>query len=393
MTIATLRKAAALLLAAALLGSLGLTGCSTSDDTTDAGSDATSELTQVEIAFSAPLTGDYAVYGQGMKRAVQLALAEANASAEVIDAGYEFVIRAEDDQGDPKQAVNVANLLASDMGVVGVIGHFNSGCSIPASSVYQDAGMAMVSVSSNPQMTAQGFDVVNRIAAKDDAQGTFAANMLTEMYGFKSLVVIDDSTQYGQGLADEFTKQFEALGGEIRARESIQSKEVDFQALVTKIGSMDPDAIYYAGGQTEGGLISKQAKESGLSVPVVGGDLIFSQEYIDVAGAVNAEGDVATMLGLPLDQQPGGLEFKAAYEAEYDASPEAYDSYAYDSAWIFVKAVLEAGTDRADVAVAVRGITYDGITGTTKFDENGDTSNQAISAYQVVDGAWAQIID
>jgi len=253
--------------------------------------------------------------------------------------------------------------------------------------------MAMVSVSSNPAMTTQGFDVVNRIAAKDDAQGTFAADMLTEMYGFDSVVVIDDSTQYGQGLADEFAKEFGAQGGEILTRESIQAKEVDFQALVTKIKSLDPDVIYYAGGQTEGGLISKQSKESGFFAPIVGGDMIYSQEYIDIAGAANAEGDVATMLGLPLDQQPGGLEFKAAYEAEYDVSPEAYDSYAYDSAWIFVNAVLEAGTDRADVAAAVRGITFEGITGTTRFDENGDTSNQAISAYQVVDGAWAQIID
>ncbi len=393
MTISTWRKAAALLLAVALMGSLGLTGCSSADEEADDSDDAAANLTTVQIAFSAPLTGDYAVYGQGMKRAVQLAMDEANASDEVIAAGYEFVIRAEDDQGDPKQAVNVANLLVSDPGVVGVVGHFNSGCSIPASPVYQEAGMAMVSVSSNPAMTAQGFDVVNRIAAKDDAQGTFAADMLTELYGFDSVVVIDDSTQYGQGLADEFTKEFEALGGEILARESIQAKEVDFQALVTKIKSMDPDAVYYAGGQTEGGLISKQAKESGLAVPVIGGDLIFSQEYIDVAGATNAEGDVATMLGLPLDQQPGGLEFEAAYEAAFDASPEAYDSYAYDSAWIFVKAVLEAGTDRADVAAAVRGITYEGITGVTQFDENGDTSNQAISAYQVVDGAWAQIVD
>lgn len=386
------KKAGALALAILMLAGTALAGCGSNDSEQPQGNGDV-ERVQVKIGFAAPLTGDNAVYGQGMKRAVELAFKEANNSEEVRSAGYEFVLRAEDDQGDPKQAVNVANLLSGDSDVLGVIGHFNSGCTIPASPVYEDAGMAMVTVSSNPQITAQGFAVVNRIVARDDAQGAFAAQLVFEDFDYTSVAVVDDSTPYGQGLADEFVKTFETLGGELLAREAIQTREVDFGALVTRLKSLEPQAVYYAGAHTEGGLISKQMNEGDLSVPLIGGDIIFSDEYITIAGAANSEGDVATMLGLPLEQQARGQDFKAAYEAEYGAGPEAYDSYAYDAAAIFVQAVLASGPSRAELVPAVRGIVYDGVTGTTQFDENGDTLNQAISAYRVTDGAWAQIME
>ena len=385
------RRAGALALAVVMLAGTALVGCG-SNNTEEPEANAAVEGVEVKVGFAAPLTGDNAVYGQGMKRAVELAFKEANMSEEVLAAGYEFVLRAEDDQGDPKQAVNVANLLAGDSDVIGVIGHFNSGCTIPASPVYEEAGMAMVTVSSNPQITAQGFDVVNRIVARDDAQGSFAAGLVYEDLGYTRVAVIDDSTPYGQGLADEFVKTFEAIGGELVAREAIQTREVDFTALVTRIRSLEPDAVYYAGAHTEGGLISKQMTEGDLDVPLIGGDIIFSDEYITIAGAANAEGDMATILGLPLDQQARGQDFRAAYEAEYGVGPEAYDSYAYDAAAIFVQAVLASAPTRADVVPAVRGIVYDGVTGTTQFDENGDTLNQAISAYRVTGGSWEQVV-
>ena len=385
-------KAGAVALATVVLATTGLAGCGPRDSGGTADGDAAGRV-EVRIGFAAPLTGDNAVYGQGMRRAVELAFKEANNSDEVREAGYEFVLRAEDDQGDPKQAVNVANILAGDTSVIGVIGHFNSGCTIPASPIYEEAGMAMITVSSNPQITAQGFEVVNRIVARDDAQGAFAARLVFEQLGHTRVAVVDDSTPYGQGLGDEFVKTYEELGGEILASEAIQTREVDFSALVTRLRSLNPQAVYYAGAHTEGGLLSKQMSEGGLDVPLIGGDIIFSAEYITIAGATNAEGDVATMLGVPLDQQARGKDFQAAYEAEYGASPEAYDSYAYDAAAIFVRAVLEAGPDRAAVVEAVRAINYDGVTGNTRFDENGDTLNQAISAYRVVGGRWEQILE
>lgn len=376
--------AAALLVSATLL-----TGCGTkAESAPPAAADA---VKAVKIGFAAPLTGDNAIYGQGMKRAVELAIAEANDSAEVKAAGYTFAIRAEDDMGDPKQAVNVANLLASDREVSGVVGHFNSGCSIPASPVYNTSDVAMVSVSSNPALTAQGLPNVDRVVAKDDAQGAAAGELVAGTLGLKSVVVIDDSTPYGQGLATQFTEAFKAKGGTIVAAEHVQAADVDFNALVSRVKSKKPQAIYWAGALNQGGLLSKQSKEAGLAVPLIGGDMIYSADFVKIAGADNAEGDIATSLGLPLDQQPKGKEFAEKYKAKYSEDPQAYDSYAYDAAWLIINAVVQAGPERAAVMNAVRAGTLDGVTGTVSFDENGDNKQQVISQYKVTGGEWKQL--
>lgn len=376
------RKVVALVLSAVL--AVGMLGCGEKKTTEE------SKTTVVKVGFAAPLTGDNAVYGQGMKRAVQLALDEANASAEAKDKGITFELRAEDDAGDPKQAVNVANVLVGDEDVVALVGHFNSGCSIPASSVYDKATLAMVTVSSNPQLTAQGVAIVNRIVAKDDAQGGFAGELAKEM-GYGKVALIDDATPYGQGLAAEFKTAFSEAGGTLVSEDRIQPKDVDFSALVTKLKKAAPDAVYYAGAHTEGALLSKQLKEGGLNVPVMGGDMLFTPEYVKIAGAGNVEGDIATALGLPLDQQPEGVDFADKYKAEYNKEPEAYDSYAYDAAKVIIAAVLEAGADRAEVAKAIRAGSVAGVTGTIEFDENGDNKQQVISAYRVEKGEWVQI--
>jgi branched-chain amino acid transport system substrate-binding protein len=345
----------------------------------------------VKIGFAAPLTGDNAIYGQGMKRAVELAIEEVNASEAAKAAGYTFVIRAEDDMGDPKQAVNVANFLAGDSGVAGVVGHFNSGCSIPASPVYNGVNLAMVSVSSNPALTAQGLANVDRVVAKDDAQGAAAGELVASKLGLKSVAVIDDSTPYGQGLAEQFVKAFEAKGGKVVIRESVQSNEVDFNALVTRTKDKKPEAIYFAGGLNQGALLSKQSKEAGLKVPLIGGDMIYAADYVKVAGKDNAEGDIATSLGLPLEQQPKGTEFLAKYKAKFNEDPQAYDSYAYDAAWMIMNAVIKAGPERAAVMNAVRNGSLDGVTGQITFDANGDNKQQIISQYKVTDGEWKQL--
>lgn len=368
---------------------VGLVGCAQPAKPADSGSGPAAKT--VAVGFAAPLTGDNAVYGQGMKNAVEMAISEVNASDEAKKAGLTFVIAAQDDQGDPKQAVNVANALAGNAEVAAVAGHFNSGCSIPASPVYEKAGMAMVSVSSNPKLTAQGFKVVNRIVPKDDAQGSFAAGLVKKL-GYDAVVIVDDSTPYGEGLAKEFRTQFEADGGKVLAAEKIQSKETDFKALATKFKSLKPKAIYYGGAHTEGALLGKQSREGGLNVPLIGGDMLYTEEFIKIAGAENAAGDICTMLGLPIDQQPGGAKFIEAYKAKYNKGPEAYDSYAYDSAKVIMAAVIKVGSgDRVKVAEAIRGITFEGVTGSTSFDANGDTNNKAISSYKVEAGKWVQI--
>ena len=361
------------------------TGCSSGGSSSSSGGDV------IKIGFAAPLTGDNAIYGQGMKKAVQLAVEEANASEEVKKAGYTFDVHAEDDMGDPKQAVNVANLLASDLKVVGVVGHFNSGCSIPASPVYNEAKLAMVSVSSNPALTAQGLPNVDRVVAKDDAQGAAAGELVASKLGLKSVAVVDDSTPYGQGLAAQFISAFENKGGQVVAQEHINTGEVDFGALSNRIKAKNPQAIYYAGALNQGALLSKQSKEAVLKVPLIGGDMLYAADYIKVATPALAEGDVATSLGLPLDQQPKGKEFAAKYQAKFGSKPEAYDSYAYDAAWSIINAIIKVGPKRDAVMKAVRDGNLDGVTGVVAFDKNGDNKQQIISEYKVVGGVWKQM--
>lgn len=357
----------------------GLSGC---------GSTSADDTTKVKIGFAAPLTGDNALYGEGMKRAVQLAIDEANADERTVEAGIVFELKAEDDAGDPKQAVNAANSLVGDQAVVGVVGHFNSGCTIPASPVYERAHMAMVTVSSNPQITSQGYKTPNRVVARDDAQGSFAGDMALDL-GFTQLALVDDSTPYGQGLISEFGTSFSAGGGTIVSQDQVPAKTIDFSALVTKIKQKAPQAVYYAGAHTEGALLSKQMNEAGLDIPVIGGDMLYSADYISLAGEGNTEGDIATALGMPLADQPKGTEFLEKYRDAYGQDPEAYDSYAYDAALCIIEAVLGSeSTDRAVVSNAVRSGSVEGVTGTVAFDENGDNRQQVISAYRVEAGAW-----
>jgi branched-chain amino acid transport system substrate-binding protein len=377
------------LVAVALILGSTLGGCSSArfSANSEAGANRSGVI---KIGLAVPLTGDNAIYGQGMKRAVQLAIDEATVSDAVKKAGYSFDLHAEDDMGDPKQAVNVANLLASDTKVAGVVGHFNSGCSIPAAPVYNNSNLAMVSVSSNPALTAMGLPNVDRVVAKDDAQGAAAGELVGGKLAIKKVAVVDDSTPYGQGLAAQFISAYQKAGGQVVAQEHINAGEIDFGALSNRIKSKGPQAIYYAGALNQGALLSKQSKDAGLKVPLIGGDMLYSDEYIKVAQPANAEGDIATSLGLPLDQQPKGKEFAAKYEAKFGNKPEAYDSYAYDAAWSIINAVVKVGPKRAVVMKAVRDGSLDGVTGVVAFDKNGDNKQQIISTYMVTGGQWKQ---
>ena len=375
----------------ALIAALALTGCAGPAEPSTGAPEPGTGTKVIKIGFAAPLTGDNALYGQGMKRATELAIAEANESQAAKDAGITFEIKAEDDAGDPKQAVNAANALVGDTGVVAVVGHFNSGCTIPAAPVYERAEMAFVTVSTNPQITAQGHKSANRVVARDDAQGAFAGPLAKKL-GYMEVALVDDSTPYGQGLAAEFLKVFTEEGGTILMKEQVPAKTVDFASLITKIKARTPQAVYYAGAHTEGALLAKQMAEAGLNVPILGGDMLFSPDYISLAGQGNTEGHVATSLGEPLDQQPQGSEFHARYVAKYNQEPESYDSYAYDAANAIIAAILDVDTvDRVTVRDAVRNGSIEGVAGTIAFDENGDNKVQVISAYSVIGGEWTPL--
>lgn len=380
---------------------LTVTGCGGAKTDTGTGTSGTT----VKIGIGAPLTQGATALGQGMVRGSQLAIDDMNKSPEATKLGIKFVGVEGDDQGDPKRGVTVANQFVGDPALVGVMGHLNSGVSIPGSAVYSRANVVMVSpASTNPDLTLKGLKSVFRVCTIDSVQGPAAADKAIADLGKKAVFVVDDGTPYGVGLADEFGKQFEAKGGKLLGREKTQDKESDFKALVTKIKGTSPDLVYYGGVYNAGALLSKQLKEGGVKVPMMGGDGLYDGEYIKLAGAANAEGDFATSVGLPLAQLPEGAKFEAAFKAKYpDAEIAAYDAYSYDAAMVIMKATLVAAdkvtaakvtsTDgKKAIIEAVAATNYTGITGAIAFDANGDTTNKAITLYTVKGGVWIPFV-
>ena len=381
-----------------------VTGCGGGGNGADNGDAGTGDMVDIKIGVSAPFTGDVAALGTGIRNGAQLAVEEV--AEELADLGINLTMLAVDDAADPRQGVNAANQMISDSAVVGVVAHLNSGVSIPASDIYNQAGIVQVSpASTNPALTLQGFENVFRVCTVDTVQGSFAAEYAFDQLGLTSVAVIDDSTAYGEGLAAEFAAAFKAKGGEVVSSDKIQLKDQDFTALATKINGASPDFIYFGGMYTEAALVSKQAKDAGFEGPLMGGDGLYTQQYVDIAGAANAEGDFATSIGLPLTEQPKGQEFQAAFEARFPGEAiEAYDTYGYDATMVIVEAIkvvaAEMGVDeltsvagKQAIIEAVAATNYEGVTGTVSFDENGDTTNKAVTPYVVRDGAWVPYTD
>jgi len=378
------------------------TGCG--GGSTTGGSEKPAAGATIKIGIGAPLTQGAVALGQGMKRGALLAIKQANEGEEAKALGITFEGTDGDDQGDPKTGVTVANTFASDANLVGVMGHLNSGVSIPASKVYNENKIVQISpASTNPQLTLQGFTNVFRVCTIDSVQGPIGADYAFDKFGFKSVVVIDDSTPYGEGLAAEFAKEFQAKGGKVLFSEKTSDKDSDFNALVTKIKDANPDLIYYGGIYNAGALLAKQSSDAGVKAPLMGGDGLYDAEYIKLAGAEAAEGDYCTSVGLPIDKLPNGQAFIDAYKAEYPNDEiAAYDAYAYDATNLIINAVLkvakEQGADKVTspagrdaIIAAVAATSTDGVTGAIAFDQNGDTTNKAITGYQVKSGAWTAV--
>lgn len=386
-------------LAALVAVSMIATGCGGGGEA-DNGDGAT-EAKVIKIGIGAPLTQGAVALGQGMKRGATLAMATANEREDVVELGLEFAGVDGDDQGDPKTGVTVANTFASDSSLVGVMGHLNSGVSIPASAVYNENKIVQVSpASTNPALTQQGFSNVFRVCATDDVQGPAAAEVAFNEFGYKSAVVIDDSTPYGEGLAAEFAKKFEEIGGEIKFTEKTADKDTDFNALVTKIKGQNPDLVYYGGIYNAGALLSKQMTDAGVEANFMSGDGVYDAEFINLAGEAAAEGNLCTSIGFPVANLPKGQEFQAAY-AEMFPSDEiaAYDGYSYDATMVIIEAVIAVAKDqgvdaittpagRDAIIAAVAATNMDGVTGAVSFDANGDTNNKVITTYAVESGAW-----
>lgn len=387
----------------AVVASLALvaTGCaSNTDDTSDTGG---AKTTEVVIGIGAPLTDGAVALGQGMARGANLAVKQANETQELKDLGIKLSTVEGDDKGDPTTGGNVATQFVSNPNLVGVMGHLNSGVTRVAVKIYNQANVLQVSPANTAvDLTNMGMANYFRVCTVDSVQGPAAADYAYKVAGKRVAFVVDDATVYGTGLADEWAKQFAADGGKVAGREKTTDKDTDFKALVTLIKSSGAEIVYYGGIYNSAALLSKQMKEGGVKVPLMGGDAIFDPEYVKLAGAANAAGDYATSVGLPLAELPKGQEFQAAFKAAYpNEAIAAYDAYSYDAANVIIKAIIvaakEVGADkvtttegRKAIIAATAKTDFEGVTGKVSFDAKGDTTNKAITVYMVgPDGTWA----
>jgi branched-chain amino acid transport system substrate-binding protein len=345
----------------------------------------------VKLGHVAPLTGPQAHLGKDNENAARMAVDELNAQGiEIGGAKIKFELVAEDDQADPKQGTMVAQKLVDEK-VNGVIGHLNSGTTIPASKLYSDAGIPQISgAATNPKYTQQGFATTFRTMANDVQQGHALAEFAAQGIKAKTVAIIDDRTAYGQGLADEFEKAILAAGGKVVTREFTTDKATDFAAILTKIKSKRPEVVFYGGMDAQGGPMVKQLKSLGLKAKFLTGDGGCTPELIKLAGAA-AEGQYCSLPGVPLEKMAGGKAFGEKFNAKY-GEIQLYAPYVYDAVMVMADAMKRANSvEPAKYLPEVGKTDYQGVTSKIVFDANGDLKNGAISLYQVKEGKWEYV--
>jgi branched-chain amino acid transport system substrate-binding protein len=343
----------------------------------------------VKVGHVGPTSGGIAHLGQDNERGAKMAIEDLNAKGVTIGGKkVKLELLAEDDAADPKQGTTAAQKLV-DAKVVGVVGHLNSGTSIPAAKVYSDAGVPQVSPSAtNPKFTRQGFKTTFRVVADDVHLGGTLGKYAVKTLNGKSIAVIDDRTAYGQGVADEFSKAVTASGGKVAKREFTNDKATDFTAILTSIKATKPDVIFFGGMDAVAGPMLRQMKQLGISAKFLGGDGICSSELPKLAQGSMADGQVVCAEAGGIDEKDatakkGMDDFKARYKAKYNDEVKVYAPYVYDAMNVLVAAMVKAGSTDPKVYLPVLAKTdgYKGVTGTISFDDKGDIKNGALTLY------------
>ncbi len=339
----------------------------------------------VTIGHAGPLTGGIAHLGKDDENGVHLAVDEANAKKIKLGGKtVNFVMMSEDDQADPKLGPTIAQKFV-DAKVAGVVGHLNSGVSIPASAVYNQAGLPMISGSAtNPKLTEQGFKTIFRTVARDDQQGPAVAAYIVNELKIKKVAIADDATAYGEGLANEVEKTLKAAGVQIVAREKTNDKATDFKAILTKMKGKNPDAVFYGGMDATGGPMLKQARELGIKATFAFGDGACTAEMNKLAGDKAADGMICSQAGIPT--QMASKAFVDAFNAKFGEIKQ-YAPYYYDGAMLLINAMQKADSpDPAKYLPELHKINYDGATGHVEFDDKGDRKDAEITIFQMKGG-------
>ena len=342
----------------------------------------------VRIGFASPLTGPQAHYGKDNLNGARMAIDELNAATPTIGGkAVKLELVAEDDQADPKTGTIVAQRLV-DAGIRGMVGHFNSGVTLPASRIYHDAGVPQLSVSTNPKYTRQGYATAFRLMADDDKQGAALGRYAVRRLGLKRLAIVDDRTAYGQGLADAFAASVKSAGGQLVKREYVSDKDFDFRAVLTLLKSANPQAVFFAGYDAQAGPLARQMKELGFNAVLLGGETMNTAKFLELAGAA-AEGHIASTPGAALAKRPQGKAFAERYRSRYRQDIGLYAPYFYDGVRVLVAAMQKAGSaDPAKYRTELARIRHEGVTGEIAFDARGDLATSELSIFRVRDGRW-----
>ncbi|MEU3182742.1 branched-chain amino acid ABC transporter substrate-binding protein [Streptomyces sp. NPDC006923] len=386
-------------------GALTLSACGSRDDN-GGGSGGGGDTTTVVIGLDAPLTGDLSALGQGIKNSADLAVKTANKNQEV--KGVTFKLEPLDDVAQAATGQQNATKLVGDAAVMGVVGPLNSDVGQSMQKVFANANLVQVSpANTNPELTqgkdwqtgtkVRGFKTYFRTATTDAIQGPYAAQYMYNEKKLKKVYVIDDKKTYGAGLAATFANEFKKLGGQVVGTDHINPDDKDFSSVASKVAQAKADFVYYGGEYPAGAPLASQIKNAGAKIPTIGGDALFSAEYIKLAKK-NSEGDLASSVGAPLETLDTAKKFIADYEAAgYKDAYEAYGGYSYDSAWAIIQAVKavvekndgklpESDEARKQITEAMQSVTFDGVSGKVGFDEFGDTTNKQLSLYEVKGG-------
>ena len=345
---------------------------------------AETALPVIKIASATPLSGSQSAMGVTIKSGAELALSERVEEFKAL--GFDLQFAPQDDQADPKVGVSIAQRLIEDKDVLAVVGHWNSGVAIPSSEVYNQGGLPMVSPANTaPAVTDRGLPTVNRICARDDAQGPAGADFLYGL-GLTSAFIIQDKTTYGQGVADEFKKRFEAIGGTVLGYEGITAGEADYSAVEEMVRATGAQAVYFGGIYPEGGLLIKQLQEKGIEVTFLGPDGMDSSEVVSIAGDAIV-GTYYTSTAADVSGTEKGAAFVAAYNAKFGRNPDGgYAAYGYDAMNVTLDGVKTAiatagGTlpTREQVATAIRATSgYQGLATNVTFNAIGDNTEASI---------------
>jgi branched-chain amino acid transport system substrate-binding protein len=399
-------KAAALVAAGALL----LAACSTNKEESSGGGSGNQSNScdqskgTLVVGVIAPLSGDLSALGAGIKNASQLAVDQANKECKV--PGYKLALEPLDDERDPTKGAQAATKLASEDGVVGVVGTLNSSVAQSVAPILAQNNILQISPANTNDALTKGEDFLKnpkrvwktyfRTCTVDSFQGPYAANYLIDKAGKKNIAIVTNGLTYGEGLADTFTTQAEKKGAKIVTRQKVGENDTDFSSVIAAIKPFNPDAVYFGGEYPGAGPLSKQLASAGLNVPLMGGDGIYDPAFIELGGK---EGDLATSVGAPTDTLDSAKAFIKAYDgAGFKEGYSAYGAFSYDAANAIIGSLAktigdgEWSSDKRDALLtAVGEYSADGATGTVKFDKFGDSTNTVLTVYQVKGTEWAPV--